>query len=479
MKYVLWALLILLGLILLLLLIALLRTLLTAAKKSLWQPKRDPAREDLYAEILARMVRCETVSAKGEIRREKFLTFHKELAALFPLAAARLDWSEIDGSLLIRWKGKGDARPLVLMAHQDVVPAEGEWLHEPFSGDVEGGRIWGRGSADDKSALMAIFQAIEELLAEGYEPAQDVYLSASNTEEVGGEGCPKLVAELKRRGVKPFLVWDEGGSIVTEPMAGIPGYYAMVGILEKGQGNLLISARSGGGHSSYPAQNSPIARLARFICAIEKKNPMKARMTPALKNMLESLGAYGPFHFRLLFGNLWLFGPLLLKLMPKISPQAAALTRTTVAFTMQKGSDGCNVMPQEATLNINLRYMPHQDMTESNAIIRQLARRYNLSVSEVDAYPACQPIDREGEAFRLAQSVIHEVFPELPLVPYIMTGGTDARFYEEICSCCVRFAPVVYGPDQMKGMHGLNEYLDAYSLPGAVDFFRTLIKRNQ
>ena len=135
----------LLGALLLLVLAAVIRTLVRPKKVSAWEPKRDPEREQAYAETLAKMVRYETVSQKGEIRREKFLGFHKLLEELFPLVHENLEKIEIDGSLLFRWKGKADDRPLVLMGHQDVVPAEGEWEHPPFSGDIENGKVWGRG----------------------------------------------------------------------------------------------------------------------------------------------------------------------------------------------------------------------------------------------------------------------------------------------------------------------------------------------
>ncbi len=469
----------LIGALLLLVLAAVVRTLLTSKKTSGWEPKRDPEREAAYAGKLAEMVRFETVSRKGETQREKFLDFHKVLEELFPLVHANLEKIEIDGSLLYHWKGKHDVRPLVLMGHQDVVPAEGEWEHPPFSGDIENGRIWGRGSADTKCSVMAFFQAVEELLKDGFVPEQDVWLSSSNTEEVGGPGCPKLVAELEKRGVKPYLVNDEGGSIVTEPMAGVIGNYAMIGVLEKGQGNLLISARSNGGHSSYPPKNSPIVRLSKFMTELSKHSPMRSAMNRQAKEMFSAMAPYGPFYLRLLFGNLWLFKPLLVRLMPSISPQAAALLRTTVAPTMQTGSDGCNVLPQEATLTLNLRYIPHQGMRESNEAIERLAKKYDLSVKVIDAYDYCEPVDTHSEAFKLVEKTIGEVFPDLPVIPYVMTGGTDARHYQKICGACIRFSPVVYGPAQMKGMHGLNEYLDTYSLPGAVDYYKALIGENR
>ena len=476
---VLYILLGLLGVLILLVCAAVVRTLITPSKTSDWEPKKDPEREMAYAEKLAEMVRFETVSVKGQLRRKRFLEFHELLAKLFPLVHENLEKTEIDGSLLFKWKGKSSDRPLVLMGHQDVVPAEGKWEHEPFSGDIEDGKIWGRGTADTKCSVMAFFQAVEELLKEGIVPEQDVYLSSSNTEEISGQGCPKTVAEMKKRGVKPFIVNDEGGSIVTEPMPGIKGNYAMVGVLEKGFGNLKIIARSNGGHSSYPPKNSPIVRLSKFMTDLSKHNPMKSSMNKQAKEMFANMAPYGPFWMRLLFGNLWLFKPLLEVLMPSISSQAAALLRTTIAPTMQSGSDGYNVLPQEATLILNLRYIPHQDMEESNALIRKVAAKYDLEVEVIDGYPAFDPVDTSSDAFKLVEEVVGEVFPKLPVIPYVMTGGTDARHYQEICNACIRFSPVVYGPAQMKGMHGLNENLDTYSLPGAVDYYKALILKNK
>ncbi len=474
-----WILLAALAALVLLLLAALVRTLLTGVKRSAWQPKKEPEREALYMQKLSRMVQCETVSRRGEDRREKFLRFHELLAELFPLVHEKLEKTEIDGNLLFYWKGRSGERPVVLMSHQDVVPAEGAWEHEPFSGDIADGKVWGRGSADTKCSVMAFFQAVEELLAVGYEPEQDVYLSSSCTEEIGGDGCPKLVAELKRRGVKPFLVCDEGGAIVQEPIGGIKGHYAMIGVLEKGQGNLLFSARSNGGHSSYPPKNSPIARLSAFVCDVEKHSPLKAAFEPEVEAMFRTLAPYGPFAYRLLFGNLWLFRPLLKALLPAISPQAAALLKTTAAFTMQSGSDATNVMPQEATLTVNLRYIPHQGMDASNEALRAVAAKHGLDTTVLDAYDALPPVSIESEAYHLVEAVVGEVFPGLPACPYVMTGGTDARFYQEICDACIRFSPVLYGPEQMKGMHGLNENIDGVSLPGAVDFYKAVIRRSR
>jgi len=473
---VLWIVLGILGVLLLLLLAALVRTLLIPAKRSDYQPDPDPERALAYARKLSAMVRCETVSVPGEDQREKFLAFHKVLEELFPLVHAKLEKTEIDGNLLYHWKGEQAGRPLVLMSHQDVVPAEGEWEHGPFSGDIDGGKVWGRGAADTKCSVMAFFQAAEELLAAGYTPPQDVYLSSSCTEEWAGDGCPKIVAELERRGVKPYLVCDEGGGIITDPIGGIRGNFAMVGVFEKGKADVKFTAFSGGGHASAPKSHSPVARLAAFVNEVETHQVFRRKMPKELTAMFGTLAPYAGFPMKLVFGNLWLFRPVLLKCLPAISAQAGAMIRTTVAFTMMSGSDACNVIPQEASVWANMRFIPHQGMEESLAVIRALAEKHGLKMEVLSAGDYTEPVDIHGEAFRTVQRVISETFPGCAGSPYVMTGATDSRFYQKICPNVVRFAPVVYGPEQMKGMHGLNENIEYNCLPGAVDFYRNLIE---
>ena len=474
MIWVLYAVLALLGLLLVLLAIAVIRTLLMPKKVAAYEPRPD-TRALPYAEKLAEMVRFETVSSPDNLQTEKFRAFHKVLERLFPLVHEKLEKTEIEGNLLFFWPGEKHDKPIVLMSHQDVVPAEGEWLHGHFSGDIANGLVWGRGAADTKGSVMAFLQACEELLAAGFVPPQDVYLASSCTEEVGGPGATMLVRELQRRGVKPFLVCDEGGGIIRDPIGGVKGNYAMVGVFEKGKADVKFTARSNGGHASAPPKNSPIARLAAFANSVEKKSPFQKKILPEVAAMLEALAPYATFPMKLLFGNLWLFGPVLKLAMPLVSAQAGAMLQTTCAFTMQKGSDACNVLPQEASLWANLRFIPHQGMEESLRLIRERADKYGLETEVLHASDFTPPVDIRGEAWMQVMEAIRQTFPGLPASPYVMTGATDCTFWQELCPNCVRFAPVVYGPEQMKGMHGLNETLPVDCLPGAVDFYKNLI----
>ena len=135
-----------------------------------------------------------------------------------------------------------------------------------------------------------------------------------------------------------------------------------------------------------------------------------------------------------------------------------------------------NVIPQEATLGANMRFIPHQGEQESLAIIQTLAEKHGLSTEVLHANDFTPPVDIHGEAFTLFTRVIGETFPGLAASPYVMTGATDAQFYQPICKSCIRSAPVIYGPEQMRGMHGLNENIEYRCLPGAVRFYQNLIR---
>lgn len=444
-------------------------------KTSLYPACTDSARAMAYAQKLSAMIKCDTVSYRDTVQTEKFLAFHRVLEQLFPLLHQRLEKTEIDGNLLYYWKGLHSDKPIALMSHQDVVPAEGEWIHPPFSGEIADGKIWGRGSGDIKSGVMAFMQAVEELLADGYIPQQDIYLCSSCTEEIGGDGAPKIVAELERRGVHPWLLCDEGGGIISEPIGGVKGSFAMIGVVEKGTADVRFIARSGGGHASAPPKNSPIARLSAFVHEVETHNPFKRKLMTEVAAMFKTLSGYAKGGMRFALGNLWLTKPLLLALMPSISAEAAAMLRTTIAFTMQSGSDACNVLPQEASVCANLRFIPHQGMEESLHILRELAKKYDLEMEVITASDYCPPVDIHGSGWQHVVRAIEKTFPGLAYSPYVMTGATDSRFYQDICDHCIRFAPIVYGPEQLKGMHGLNENIEISCLPGAVDFYKNII----
>lgn len=429
-----------------------------------------------YAKDLSRMIRCETISVRESGPAEKFARYRAELEQLFPLVHERLERTLIGDAMLFKWRGTDPARgAVVLMAHSDVVPAAGEWDHPPFAGEIADGCVWGRGAMDTKGSLCALFNAVEELLAEGYTPPCDVYLASSNNEEIMGDGAPNTVTWLTDHGVKLDLVLDEGGAVIEAPMPGLNGKYAMLGVLEKGYADVRFTAVSAGGHSSTPPKGTPLARLAAFVNRVETRPPFPVKITPPVKAMFAAMAPDMAFPFRLLFGNLWLFGPLLKRVIPKVSGQAGALLHTTCAFTMAQGSDAPNVIPTEASVTANLRFMVHQGREASLQALEKLANKYGLRMEVLYACDCSPVVDVHSAGYAYIRQCVREVFPEAGIAPYVMLGGTDAKHYAKVCDCALRFAPTVLTPQQLASMHASNENLSVDALARAVAFYRRVL----
>ncbi len=469
------------GVVLLLLLICIVRALLikpTSASMATIRLEPDSRSTD-YGSKLATLVQKETISSRFDEDRTKFLEFHKLLENMFPKLHSACDKKVFNGSLLYKWPGTSNAKSILLMSHHDVVEASGDWKHEPFSGDIdEDGRIWGRGTVDTKASLFCILTAAEELIASGHTPECDVYIASSCTEEWSGEGAPSTVKYLEEQGVRPALVLDEGGMILTEPMAGVKGTYGMVGVVEKGYGDVKFIARSTGGHASAPTKNTPLVRLARFMLDIEKKDPFKKQFSPALEEMFRRLAPNMNFGMKFIFTNMWLFKPLLTKLLPSINSTAGAMLKTTLAFTTAKGSDGLNVLPMEAYVTGNMRFIQHQPNDESLALLKKKAERYNIEMEVIYQDRPCPYVDYTGKAFKLIEQVAATVYPGVGISPYVMTGGTDAKYYTRICDNCIRFAPLYIDKQQHASIHGVNENIYVAALPYAVDFYKEIIKNS-
>ena len=461
-------------LIALLLLIALIRTLLAPVKAPANAPGEDPERALAYAETLASLVRHDTVSVSGDINPDKFRQFHDVLRKEFPLTFAACEFHDIDGGILMRWPGKSSDHPLCLLAHMDVVEANADnWSVPPFSGVIKDGKVYGRGSMDNKCCLMAGFQAVEECIREGIMPDQDVYLACSDCEETGGPVAEEIAAWLQEHGVRLSLLCDEGGGITEEPLAGLRGLYGMAGIYEKGFGNFVFTARSKGGHSSTPPKDTPIPRLASVIREIEDHPPFERKITPELRETFKAFAPYCSFPLRFVMNNLWLFGPL----FPYIFKhgEIAAMLGTTMVFTMQNGSNGANVIPQEATATANLRYSIFEGEKACLEKLKAIASRYDVEVAAEASREATTPVDLKGPGFRLVSEAMNEVYPGVPVVPYIVTGGTDAKSFEGVCDTVIRMSPMIYTRECLATMHGIDEFLEYRCLPFAVDYYKHLI----
>ena len=473
MKY----LLILPGVLVLLMLIAVVRTLVSPRKTSGYQPPQTDEAEALrLAGKLSKMIQVDTTSHAGGDDPARFRAFHKTLAELFPRVFSQLEKTEIDGNLLFYWKGRSQERPILLMSHQDVVPAEGAWSHAPFSGDIADGKVWGRGASDTKCSVMAFFEAAEQLLAEGYTPPTDVYLASSCTEEWAGDGAPKLVAELQRRGVELFLVCDEGGAIISEPIGGIPGNFAMVGVFEKGKADVKFTAKSTGGHASAPKPHSPLVALSEACTKIES-HPFKAHVTKPVAEMFDTLGRYSNFTYRMIFANLWLFGDVLDSICRKSGGELNALMRTTVAFTQAKGSAGRNVIPPEAAFISNLRLNPEDTMDSALAYLKETINDPAVEITKLEGMNPSRISETNCPAWDKVASAVAGTWKGCLVAPYLMVQCSDSRHYGRISDHVYRFSAMDLTAEERGTLHGNNERIRVETVGRAVEFYVRLMRQ--
>ena len=436
-------------------------------------------RQQKYISALQQMIRIETVSdPQNASDPENFKKFHELMWELFPHIRDACGMKEFNGSLLLRWKGTDEKlAPVLFMNHHDVVPARPEgWKYPPFSGEVAEGKIWGRGTLDDKSGLWAMLQAADELASEGFVPKRDIYFETACNEETFGQGADEISTWLEDNGIRPEMVFDEGGDIVHEPIGGADGNIAMIGIGEKSVVNLRFTARSEGGHASTPGRDTPIVRLGKFMAYVEDHSVFNVRMSPATAEMLKRIAPFMGTAGKILDKADRLRWPLS-RLMPLLGPAAGALVSTTIAFTITGGGEAPNAIPREAWVVGDMRCSHHQGKAGSIAAITKIAKKFDLDVEIIEEGVESRLTDYRGKAFRLVEEAVRATIPNVDTcAPYIMTGGSDSRYFDKVCDQCIRFLPFLISNEQMDTIHGVNECLDIATLVPAVDYYRYMLQ---
>lgn len=432
-------------------------------------------RTNIYAQQLSRLIQHETISCDHQPDQSKFYSFQKLLEDMFPTIFRTCHKEDFHGSFLLHWKGKNDDKAIMLMNHHDVVEAPGAWKYPPFSGVIADRKLWGRGTLDTKGGLWAMLQAANELAEAGFVPNHDIYFMSGCNEETDGSGAEEISRTLQQRGIRFSMVLDEGGMIMHEPIGGANGTFAMVGVGEKGCVDLRFIARSSGGHAATPGKNTPLVRLGKFMAAVEKSDIFKADISPAVSQMFKKVSASMKQPLRFVLGHPGLFKPILLKVIPNVSATAGAMLKTTIAFTMASGSEGFNVLPQEAWIVGNMRFSHHQGEKDSINAIKKLAKKYDIETVVLELGFTSPLSNYDSEAFHLLEKAITTVFPGVITSPYVMNGASDCRFMSRVSDHCLRFAPFQISEQQMDSIHGIDENIDLKALAPAVDFFKYIM----
>ena len=432
---------------------------------------------ELACENLSKMIRCKTVSSKNEeeIVQEEFEKFRALLPKLYPTVYEKSEKNDIAGGLLFCINGKSHDNPSVLMAHFDVVPVDAEkWDADPFGGEIRDGFLWGRGTLDTKCSLFGIMESAEVLLSAGFVPENDIYLSFGCNEEVAGNCAPEIVKHLKENNVAPAFVLDEGGTILSSSSKYFPHNIAAVGIAEKGSMDVELTVKGESGHSSQPPVHTAVGRLAKDICKIENSQfPMK--MNYAVSSMLKAIAPHTPYIGRLILGNLWCFSPLI-KAFCKKNKTAAAMFRTSMAFTQLEGSKGANVLPSKAKATVNIRLSEGETPSSAIEHMRKAANDPELSFRIVNYSNATPCAKASGKYWDAISGCIGKNFSNTVVSPYLMMGGTDSRFFNEIATEIYKFAPTLTGGGLLKTMHSDNERIRMDNIEPLIGFYTDLMR---
>ena len=389
-------------------------------------------------------------------------------------------WEQVGHSLLITLPGLDQQlRPALFMAHQDVVPVvpgtEQNWLHGPYSGDIADGFIWGRGALDIKEMLIAEMESAEYLLSREQMPRRTIYLAFGEDEETRSTGAMAMAALLKKRGVTLEYVLDEGAGDVTDAADwGAPGaLICPIGMYEKGYADLRLSASFPGGHSSNPFHGTSLGALAQGISAV-LDHPTPPCLSEAVLHSLETLRPYisqEPM-------KRWAAAPKAheAELLQWFDQHESLyhLIRTTAAPTMiSGGAPSGNVMPQDMEAVINFRLIP-QDTPEGLLEYLRPVVDSRVKLDWVQQISASTPSEIGSYGFEQLSKTLARYFDRLIFIPAQNRGATDARQYEGICRCVMRFGPFLEEEDiSAEGVHGTNERI---SLRAYAQGIRVLIR---
>jgi carboxypeptidase PM20D1 len=443
----------------------------------------DSAVNRLVAALRLRTVSYSDYSLTDTTQFEKFLVL---LQQSFPRIHRQLKRETFNQyGLLFAWKGRNPAlKPVLLMGHYDVVPViqgtQKMWKRPPFDGLSEGGFLYGRGTLDDKSSVMAQLEAVEWLLGTGFQPERTVFLAYGQDEEVTGfRGAQTIAAALEQRKITLEYVLDEGGIIKTDGIPGLTKPVALIGIGEKGYASIELTTVSKGGHSSMPPKQTSIGLIAEAVSKLEK-NPFPARLDAGLDQMFTFIGPEMPLGQRIVFANQWLFAPLIRQIMAQSNSGNATL-RTTTAPTIFQAGVKDNVLPIEATATINFRILPGETVESVTERVKEVIDDERIQVNVLKKFISQpSPIsDPSAPGFERIQRTINGVFPETIVTPYLTLGGTDSRFYAHVCPQIYRFSPTPMNDEDTQRVHGTNERISIKDYQNMIRFYATLIKNSQ
>lgn len=430
---------------------------------------------------LSEAVKFRTVST--DLKHPDFATFLTFLEDSYPLVHSTMSREVLARQTpLYKWEGSDPSlAPILLAGHYDVVPiAPGShdlWEHEPFAGVIDEEFVWGRGTLDNKGAVIAMLTAAEKMIKDGFTPKRTVYFSFGGDEEVGGLGAMAVAVHLNQLGIELDWMLDEGSFVLDKVIPGLDQPVASINLSEKGYVTLELVAKSAGGHSSMPPRVTAVGRIAKAVGRLQD-TPVPGGLSGLSEAFFDTLGRHFSFGQRVVFANRWLFRPLLENILAS-APTTDAMLRSTTAPTMLTGSSKDNVLAAEASAKINFRIHPRDTVADIVAHVRrtiddpEIEIRYDESLSN----PASPVSSSDATGYNDIKSSILDAFGPLATVPGLTIAATDARHYGKAAKNAYRINPFKITGSDLARFRGTNERLSIENLETGINFFGALLQK--
>ena len=430
--------------------------------------------EKTLAQHLQAMIRCRTVSHERgtETDWQEFAKLHELLQNYYPVIYREFTLTET-GEAGLQFSYQADQpkkKPLLLMAHQDVVETgdEAKWTHAPFAGEIQDGMLWGRGATDCKHLLLAELEAVEKLFAAGWRPDYDLYLSFGFGEEIyradGPDGAELLCAVLQKKGVRLGCIIDEGGYVQKHQKTRV----ARIGLGEKACVNFEIYKTCAGGHSSKPGKGTALGAVAKAAAVIEE-HPYPYRLTPLVKAQLQASAVIETGDRKRVFAEPEKYWQELCE-YARQDKELDAMLHTTIAVTMASASNQPNVLPSYASMTLSCRILQGDTVDSVMTYLKQFLPE-GVEIRHISGKDPVKTATPDSNEFKTIAGVLRQQYGEnLVVVPFLMLGATDTRYYAPIADNVFLFDGFVR--DERWGeAHQLDERIPVDTLAGACDFF--------
>lgn len=417
------------------------------------------------AEHLSAAIACKTIDCGEKTDASPYFRLHDLIRASYPSIMGAGTMEELGLDLLLDVPGSDPSlEPVLLLAHQDVVPVilgtEDSWAHGPFEGYADDDFVWGRGALDIKDMMVGELEALEYVLAHHGKPRREVLLAFGHDEETISRGATKIAATLAARGVHAAWLLDEGTTTMADgaPWGAPDVVISDVCISQKGYLDVRLTAKGSGGHSSNPFGGTSLEHMARAITKVADAMPAP-RLNDVMRETFSVLAPYITTEpLRSLVANVDANADKIALLAQGTRELYPFVTTTMAADMLEGASVAPNVMPGDVSAVLNFRLLPGTSADDVMSVVTDAIKDTGVTAELVHATPAGRMDTTDGAGYsELVESLTH-FYPDVVFVPSFVCGGTDAIRYEGVCDSVLRITPFRPTPDEeATGVHGTNE----------------------